>query len=92
MRGEAIVPHKAVAKENVHFYDKVTEEANKTPLTLVSKFLSSYTQYPNINSDGSVRKGYPPFTVYSIAVQKVIDHIFFTKKHFDVVSVLEMPK
>ena len=91
MRGEKIVPYKAVAEENVHFYDKVTEEANKVPLALVGKFMSSYCLYPNVRKDGSVHRGFPPFTVYSI-VQKVIDHIFFTKKHFEVVSLLEMPK
>ena len=46
--------------------------------------------FPRQDGNKIVHK-YPDFTVYTKRFKEVIDHIFYTKKHFDVVSLLELP-
>ena len=54
--------------------------------------ISCYSLFPHIIDDGSIQRKFPEFTVYAKDVKKVIDHIFVTKKDFDILSLLELPK
>ena len=92
MDGRPIKPNRKVRTKNHYLYDVVTAEVDKTKMTLPGKFSSSYTRYPHMSDKGNktIYK-FPEFTVYSNDNKKVIDHIFYTKKDFEVISLLTMP-
>ena len=62
-------------------------------MVLPGKLKSSYSIYPRKDANNKVVNKYPEFTCFTKGGHGgVIDHIYFTKKHFDVVSLLELPK
>ena len=92
MDGRPIKPNRKVKKANHYLYDVVTEEVNKTKMMLQGKFNSSYARYPHESETrNKTTHKFPDFTVYSNDNKKVIDHIFYTKKDFEVISLLTMP-
>ena len=88
-----IKPYKSVKDECKHLYDAITFGRQTQNLVLPGKFKSSYSLYPQKDANNKTIHKFPEFTCYTKGHHGgVIDHIYYTDKHFDVVSLLELPK
>ena len=92
MRGEEVKVYHKVQEKHEFLYEKITEQVQQKPLSLVGNLINCYSLYPSIDEKGIVSRGLPEFTAYAKDVKKVIDHIFVTTKDFETISLLELPK